>query len=94
VTNVDDSYRLIHDYKQNSIGSAIAGAKQHLMDRHVEVGAFGRKGTTLGKVGERLDIRACANTPLSRGSRSTAPNVTIYVPKIGFGFRRDNDAIT
>ncbi len=56
MTNVDDSYRLIHDYKQNSIGSAIAGAKQHLTDWHVEVGAFRREGTAFRKVGERIDI--------------------------------------
>jgi len=93
VTNVDDSYGPVYDYKQNSIGSAIGGAKQHLTDGHVEVGAFRREGTTFGKVGERLDTGACANAPLSRGSRSTIPNVTIYVPKIGLGFRRDYDAI-
>ena len=93
MTNVDDSYRLIHDYKQNSIGSAIAGAKQQLTDWHVEVGAFRGWRTALGRVGERLDARACANTPLSRGSRSTVPKVTIYVPKVSLGFRRDYDAI-
>ena len=91
---MDDSYRLIHDYKQNSIGSAIAGAKQHLADWHVEVDAFRCEGTALGKMGERLDTCACANAPLSGGPRSTVPNVTIYVPKIGLGLRRDNDAIT
>ena len=94
MTNVDDLYRLIYDHKQNSIGSTIADAKQHLTDWHVEVDAFRREGTTFRKVGERLDTRACADTPLSGGSRSTVPNVTIYVPKIGLGFRRDNDAIT
>jgi hypothetical protein len=94
VTNVDDSYRLIHDHIENSIGSAIAGAKQHLTDWHVEMGTFRREGTAFRKVGERLDTRACANAPLSRGSRSAVPNVTIYAPKIGFGFRCDNDAIT
>jgi hypothetical protein len=93
VTNVDDSYRLIHDYKQNPTGSAIAGAKEHLTDGHVEVGAFGREGTAFGKVGERLDTRARANVPLSRGSRSTVPKVAIYVPKISLGFWRNDDAI-
>jgi hypothetical protein len=94
VADVDDSYGLIHDYKQNSVGSTIAFAKQHLMDRYVEVGAFGREGTAFGRVGERLDTCACANAPLSHGSRSTVPKVTIYVPEIGLGFRRDDDAIT
>ena len=93
MTNVDDSYRLIYDYKKNSIGSAIAGAKEHLTDWHVEVDAFRREGTAFRKVGERLDTRACANAPLNRGSRSTVPNITIYVPKIGLSFRSDNDAI-
>ena len=94
MTNVDDSYRLIHDYEQNSIGSAIAGAEQHLTDWHVEMSAFRREGTAFGRVGERLDTRACANAPLSRGSGSAVPNVAIYVPKIGLGFRRDQNAIT
>jgi hypothetical protein len=93
VTNVDDSHRLIHDYEQNSIDSAVACAKQHLTDRHVEVGAFRREGTAFGKVGERLDTRARPNAPLSRGSRNTVPKVTIYVPKIGLGFWRNDDAI-
>jgi hypothetical protein len=93
VTNVDQSHRPVHEYKQNSIGSTIGGAKQHLTDGHVEVGAFRREGTAFGKVGERLDTGACADTPLSRGSRSMVPNVTIYVPKIGLDFRRDYDAI-
>jgi hypothetical protein len=93
VTDVDDLYRLIHDDKQNSIGSAVAGTKQHLPDWHVKVGAFRREGTAFRKAGERLDAVACADAPLSRRSRSTVPNVTIYVPKIGLGFRRDNDAI-
>jgi hypothetical protein len=94
VTNVDHSYRFIRDYEQNSIGSAIAGAKQHLTDRHVEVGAFRRERTAFGKVGERFDTCPCAKTPPSRGLRGTFPNVTIYVPKIGLGFWRDHDAIT
>jgi hypothetical protein len=94
VTNVDDSYRLIHDCKQNPISSAIPGAEQHLTDRHVEVGAFGCEGTALWEMGEHLDTRACANAPLSGGSRSTVPKVTIYVPKISLGFERDDDAIT
>ena len=94
MTNVDDPYRLIHDHKQNAIGSAIAGAKQHLADWYVEVDAFRREGTAFREVRERLDTSTCTNAPLSRGSRSTVPNVTIYVPKIGLGFRRDNDAIT
>jgi hypothetical protein len=94
VTNVDDSHRLVHDYKQNSIGSAIAGAKQQLTDWHVEVGAFWRERAALGKAGERLDARACAHAPLSRGTRRTVLNVAIYAPQIGLGFRRDRDAIT
>ncbi len=93
VTNVDDLYRLLYDHKQNSIGSAVAGAQQHLTDGQVEVGTFGREGTALGKVEEGLDTGACAGAPLSRGSRSTAPNVTIYVPKIGLSFGCDHYAI-
>jgi len=94
MTNMDHPYRLIHDYKQHSIGSAIAGAKQHLTDWHVEVRAFGRERTAFGKMGKRFDTRARAHAPLSGGSGSTVPNVTIYLSKISFGFRRDLDAIT
>jgi hypothetical protein len=94
VTAVDDSYRPVHDYKQNSIGSAIAGAEQHLTDWYVEVDGFRRWRTALRRAGEGLDTLPCANAPLGRRSRSTVPNITIYVAKIGFGFRRDNDAIT
>jgi len=91
---MDDSYGLLYDYEQNSIGSAIAGAQQHLTDGHVEVSAFRGEGTAFGKVAKRLNTGACANAPLSRGSRSTVPNVTVDVAKISLGFRRDYDAIT
>jgi hypothetical protein len=94
VTNVDDAHGPIDNYKQNPISSAIAGTKQHLTDWRVEVRAFRREGTAFRKVGERFDTGACANAPLGRGSRSTVPNVTIDVPKIGLGLRRDHDAIT
>jgi len=36
---------------------AIAGAKQHLTDWHVEVGAFRRERTSVPENGERLDTR-------------------------------------
>jgi hypothetical protein len=52
---MEDLNGLIYDYKQNSIGSAIAGAEQHLTDGHVEVGAFRGEWTAFGEVRERLD---------------------------------------
>ncbi len=94
MTNVDNLDRLIYDYKQNSIGSAIAGAEQHLPVWQAEVGAFGGEGTAFGKEGKRLDSGTRGNAPLSRGSRSTVPNVTIDLAKINLGFWRDHDAIT
>jgi hypothetical protein len=49
VTNVDHSYRFIRDYEQNSIGSAIAGAKQHLTIGTSKWVLSGARGQRSGK---------------------------------------------
>jgi len=94
VANVYHPHRLVDDYEQNSVSSAIAGADEHLPDGDVEMGAFWRQRIALGESGERFDTCAGANAPPGGRLRSTVPNVTIYVPKVGLGFRRDDDAIT
>ena len=81
MTNMENPHPLIHDYEQNSIGSAIAGAKQHLADRHVEVGAFRREWTALRKVGECLDTRPCAGTPLSLRLAEHVPECNDICPE-------------
>lgn len=93
MTNVDHPHRPVHDYKQNSIGSAIAGADQQLTDWLVEVNAFRRTRTALGKLGERFDTCPRANDPPNRCAGSAISNIKIYVPKIGLGLRCDDDAV-
>jgi hypothetical protein len=93
VTNVYHPHRPVHDYKQNSIGSAIAGADQQLTDWLLEMNAFRRMRTALGKLGERFDTRPRANDPPRGRSGSAISNITIYVPKIGLGLRCDDDAV-